>query len=106
MRSLLYILVLLLLTLSLKPCLDRANAAPGEAQAVAMADRHQDHQDDKADGCSPFCACHCCHTHFQPQSTDAVEYADLQEVPIEVDLYKSSFVSPLSYSIWQPPKVA
>ncbi|MFD1187328.1 DUF6660 family protein [Pontibacter rugosus] len=106
MKSLLYILILLLLALSLKPCPDKANAVRSERQVMAVVGLHQDHQDNAADPCTPFCACHCCHTHFQPQSADVVEYADLQEVSHEVDLYKSSFVSSLSYSIWQPPKVA
>ncbi|WP_425568570.1 DUF6660 family protein [Pontibacter saemangeumensis] len=106
MRSLLYILILLLLTLSLKPCLDRANAVSSEPQTETLAGRHQDHQGDRTDGCSPFCACHCCHTHFQPQNTQVVEYASSQEAIQEVDLYRNSFISSPSYSIWQPPKVA
>ncbi|MFB9865571.1 DUF6660 family protein [Rufibacter immobilis] len=106
MRFILSILILLLLTLSLKPCLDRASAVSSERQAVVMADTHQDHQDNNTDGCSPFCVCHCCHTHLQPQITDAAEHAPVQESTQDVDLYKNSFISSLSYSIWQPPKVA
>ncbi|WP_371415972.1 DUF6660 family protein [Pontibacter sp. SGAir0037] len=86
--------------------MDRASAVSSERQAVAMAGTHQDHQDNIADGCSPFCSCHCCHTHFQAQSTAVIEHTSPQQAIQKVDLYKSSFIPFLSYSIWQPPKVA
>ncbi|WP_347160296.1 DUF6660 family protein [Pontibacter chitinilyticus] len=106
MRLALHILTLLLLTLSLKPCADRP--APGERGKVAIvvADLHQDHQDSGADSCLPFCSCHCCHTHFQPQPTQAVEYASLQNVAPRQGQYQSLHVSSRSRAIWQPPQVA
>ncbi|WP_370582906.1 DUF6660 family protein [Pontibacter rufus] len=106
MKSILYILGLLLLALSLKPCPDKASAVRSERQVMAVAGLHQDHQDSGADRCSPFCACHCCHTHYQPQNAAVLEDASSPEVGREVASYRNNFISSLSYSIWQPPKVA
>ncbi|MFD1185853.1 DUF6660 family protein [Pontibacter rugosus] len=106
MRFILSILILLLLALSLKPCMDRGNVQASAQQTVALSDTHQDHEGERTDECTPFCACHCCHTHFQLQNVELAEYASSQYLAQTVDLYKNSFVSSLFYSIWQPPKVA
>ncbi|MCC9137522.1 hypothetical protein LN995_13865 [Pontibacter silvestris] len=94
-----------MLTLSLKPCLDRATAIPGKGEVVTVAGLDQDHQDCGADECSPFCACHCCHTHYQPQNIAVVENVSAPEARHESALYKNSFVFSISRSIWQPPKI-
>ncbi|WP_410896844.1 DUF6660 family protein [Pontibacter sp. E15-1] len=105
MRSIFYILSLLLLTYSLKPCTDSATAILGKGEVVAVADLHQDHQDSSADECSPFCACHCCHTHYQLQSIAVIEDVPVPKASHEFALYKNIFISSSSCSIWQPPKV-
>ena len=106
MRLILYTLILLLLSLSLKPCVDGVKGIPSAQEAVATADKHQGHENKQADECSPFCVCHCCHTHFQAQKIELVEYTTLPEQVQKGILYNRNFIASPSYSIWQPPKVA
>lgn len=106
MRTILFTLTLLLLSLSLKPCVDGVEGIPRAQEAVATYDKHQDHENNQADECTPFCVCHCCHTHFKAQKIELAEYTTLPDQVQKGILYKSNFITSPSYSIWQPPKVA
>ena len=106
MRIILYTLILLLLSLSLKPCVDGVKAMPSVQETVAASDMHQGDENKQADECTPFCACHCCHTHFQVQKAEPAEYASSPYQLQKGDFYNSNFLLSPSYSIWQPPKVA
>ena len=67
MKNLSVLLALYFLSLTAVPCMDRdGEVKDNHEQTVSISQERSghshDHQD-TADGCSPFCLCHCCHTH-------------------------------------------
>ncbi len=66
MKNVSLLLALYFLSLTAVPCMDRAEISDSHDQTITVtmetSGHAHDHQD-TADGCSPFCLCHCCHTH-------------------------------------------
>ena len=59
-----------MLFLALYPCLDIEPEAEAGSQIVQVSDNDvaassSEHEEEHEEGhCSPFCMCHCCHTHI------------------------------------------
>ena len=70
MSVLSYIMSFYMLFLALYPCLDIEPAAQDDSQVVSISDSDlinptpgEDEGEHDEGHCSPFCMCHCCHTH-------------------------------------------
>ncbi|WP_417884943.1 DUF6660 family protein [Zunongwangia sp.] len=66
------ILSILFLSLSFIPCDDVANASESEEHIV----QSYAHQNNDSDLCSPFCQCHCCHSHVVVQDLQVFDIAN------------------------------
>jgi hypothetical protein len=86
------------------PCAD-GDVCADENQTENNLSFVDEHSDEEADLCSPFCVCSCCSSHVnQPK------YFSFSFEPIEsATLYAAmgfSAVQRISHAIWQPPRVA
>ncbi|HBF20185.1 MAG TPA: hypothetical protein DDW81_08800, partial [Cryomorphaceae bacterium] len=68
------ILSIYFLGLSLLPCADFDQVTGEYGQQVFVDHDHSGHTHDipADDQCSPFCMCHCCHTHVVESATIAI----------------------------------
>ena len=84
------------------PCSDTdvsSDAVQTEVSAV-----HVDQGTDlEVDFCSPFCSCHCCHTHLIPDN-QMVSEVIIYPRDLVATIYQKAFTGPL-FLIFQPPKV-
>lgn len=92
---------LFILGLMTIPCSDALASADDAATEIAYSDIDESANFD-GDFCSPFCSCHCCHTHL---------ISDIKKLnePIlfPYDVYKAYYdrviIEP-AFPIFQPPK--
>ncbi|WP_289063379.1 DUF6660 family protein [uncultured Zobellia sp.] len=61
MRLFAIILSVYFLALNVVPCSDEGSVT--EDGVTVSVDNGMDHGHESGDLCSPFCMCHCCHTH-------------------------------------------
>ena len=85
MRILSYILSFYMLFLALYPCLDAEPVAQNDSQWVSLSDSdlinpisEEDQEEHDEDHCSPFCMCHCCHTHIVIGDLPLFSFASIQ----------------------------
>ena len=94
-----------LLVLSCFPCNDSKECNLITQVEVSASNNHQEHNHSK-EACTPFCTCSCCaaSAFYNPISKVQVVNEDFQSIkyPIHVERFKAG----VSYSIWQPPKIA
>lgn len=70
MRILSYILSFYMLFLAFYPCLDIEPVVTDNSQLISLSETQVTHpspteEEEHDEGhCSPFCMCHCCHTHI------------------------------------------
>jgi len=63
-----------------------------------------DHDHNSSDGCTPFCVCHCCHTHvFLPDYLKVAEANPYRQTT--TISYEDSFSSSHLKSLFRPPQV-
>tara|TARA_R110000868_G_scaffold8710_2_gene44661 strand:- start:268 stop:534 length:267 start_codon:yes stop_codon:yes gene_type:complete len=85
------------------PCGDGENGFSVQQEILANHDGdHDGHAD--IDFCSPLCSCHCCHSHIT--TSGFLSYAPRIPFSNEFFSFYSDHLSSLSFSIWQPPKIA
>ena len=102
------ILATLMLYLSGMPC-DDVEVVNNDG-AITYTQTQQDHGHDGgssgSDDCSPFCVCHCCHTHIvipnHPLGTSVAVIQGQQKVDYYQDFYPNGII----YAIWRPPQSA
>lgn len=104
-----FILSLILFGTTLVSCSDVAASVllveKAEVQLIVQSHDHNGAHSETQDLCSPFCSCHCCHTHVVLKN-DATFIGEIEETP-DTPFPHYSFYSPSPYfSIWQPPKIA
>ncbi|MFN0082794.1 MAG: DUF6660 family protein [Ferruginibacter sp.] len=99
------IMSIYLLGLSCIPCGDKEERNAKGAQTIS-AIKHQHQHDNTNDACTPFCSCSCCpaSAFFQPLSHFSIYKVVFPSKKYPV--YNSSFCPQVSFSIWQPPKIA
>ena len=97
------VLALYLSALILFPCYDVV-AEEGIHNEVHLH-THNDQApiDLDADLCSPFCSCHCCHTHVV--SAKKANSQDSYPSSLEYNSYAGGLLINPSFSVWHPPKV-
>ena len=109
MKIVSFILSLILLGVTFVSCRDLAAASlPVQQAEVQLAQQDHDHNDTHSgtqDLCSPFCSCHCCHTHVVLKGDATIDW-DVEEIPHKPSLHYSFYFPNPSFSIWQPPKIA
>lgn len=93
------------LALPVMPCSDQDDCKyPSVEQSAFSTTDHSDHDQD-TENCSPFCMCACCgHSctvqYFQT-ALNLIPPTGSQKIT-----HHSTFVSEVSFSIWQPPKIS
>ncbi|MGB3183525.1 MAG: DUF6660 family protein [Cyclobacteriaceae bacterium] len=98
------ILSLLVLSMVSVPCADAYGLHDDTEQTEDCCDSRTEKQAEHEDECSPFCICHCCHSHT------VVSYPFLFEAGTDLPAVMQSELLPLPTSgfkgaILQPPRV-
>jgi len=93
------------LAISVLPCGDKKDCKNNATDQISLEiSDHSEHEED-TEHCSPFCLCACCGTSYTNHSWS--------NVPDGFDLicnqaflcYKSSLISEVFFSVWQPPNL-
>jgi hypothetical protein len=78
---------------------------PSAEQTASATTDHSSHDND-TENCSPFCMCACCGQSFSFTHFQADLGLNFPTVSQKITVYKASFTSEVSFSIWQPPKIS
>ena len=105
MKLLFLFLSLYLLVLSCIPCNDSKECNMATPVEVYASNNHQEHNHSK-EACTPFCTCSCCaaSAFYNPIGKAQVVKEDFQS--IKYPIHNKNLNTEVSYSIWQPPKIA
>ncbi|MDO6809484.1 hypothetical protein Q4603_12720 [Zobellia galactanivorans] len=102
MKLLTFILSFYFLALNVVPCSDMEPLADGQVSVVADSGDGYGHA--LNDLCSPFCHCHCCHTHTV--SFEIFSFEPFQpSIPQEELAHFDSLGKDISLDLLQPPRV-
>jgi len=95
-----------ILLLAGSPCGDGQECDGEEGIAISMTSKHQEHTH-QSEACTPFCTCSCCaaSTVFQ-FSIASVKIPKTIFAAVKYPQYLVSSRPEISFSIWQPPKIA
>ncbi len=98
-KAISFILSIFILSMVLMPCAD--TPIDGVASDMGIQETEDHNESDHHDLCSPFCTCHCCHTHITQHYTFCLgELTFFKSNPTEKPFL---LVSRISFSIWDPP---
>ncbi|RMA57293.1 DUF6660 family protein [Ulvibacter antarcticus] len=104
MKIMTFLISFYFLALNLVPCND-VNMLQNEISSIVNTENHNgDHEHSSSDLCSPFCHCHCCHTH-------TIEFGVLEFETLPLAMSQRVFTNILGstndflFSILQPPRV-
>lgn len=108
MKLISVILAVLMLYLSGMPCDDVEVADNDGVVSYAQAQDSHDHDGDlpESDGCSPFCACQCCHTHMVIPSHFSTASFVVYTHQDDSNYYQDFYPNGIIYAIWRPPQFA
>lgn len=101
MKSFVYILTLLVLILSARPCVDKPSDSILQNQEISQT-ANQDNHKTSGDFCSPFCTCQCCQTAFFV--SDGTLVSPASELLFSYSQYSSNFKSLDPSELLIPPK--
>ena len=105
MKIFAFIMAFTILALSVMPCMDGSFANNGKVNTeVSKTDNQKEHGN--TDDCSPFCTCSCCSASVIHQTLSFNYFYKPVFQEKKYSAYKPSFYSDISFSIWQPPKIA
>ncbi|MFS4416022.1 DUF6660 family protein [Maribacter sp. 2307ULW6-5] len=103
MRFLAIILSLYFLALNVMPCGDDGEISDSVTTEFQVdLDHNQDHGD--CELCSPFCQCHCCHSHTLVFGLDIFEPIEPTVVQESFSHFESVSEDPV-FTLFQPPKI-
>ena len=95
-KSISFILSFMTLVMILSPCADGSETDDTSLEVISTLDDSHQH-----DACSPFCSCHCCHSHVtQLCVLCSGEYDFFISLP---SVQSFPLLSRISFSIWDPP---
>lgn len=97
------ILAVFFLSLIVLPCADGTPDECGVEVHFHPGQGHDHEQEPHADFCSPFCSCHCCHTHFIVKNFNILS-SEIEYIETLIP-YISHRYPQASPAIWQPPRV-
>jgi len=103
MRFFAYILSLYVLVLTTIPCVDVQK--DDNLHKIELENSASEHHNHETDNCSPFCTCDCCVSPiiYQANNLQLNYFSLAQNISSE---YKSTFITSLFATIWQPPKLS
>lgn len=100
------ILSLIILMLSFTPCADSSDYSKTSENIVVSVFEQDNHQKNHSDLCSPLCMCNCCGTVVAQIGMQFFKINEISAIPSgEETSFRLPIVSPLFYSIWEPPKI-
>jgi hypothetical protein len=105
MKFLFFFLGFFLLYLSCLPCSDSTECNAKAEVKISASTNHQEHNHTK-EACTPFCTCSCCAASAFYNSLNKVQAVKIAFQSEKYPLHNENFNSEVSYSIWQPPKIA
>ena len=90
--------------LAVMPCSDKDNCiGNGKTTISCISENHCQDNEHRDGPCSPLCMCHCCGGVALIVHSKYIKFISF---PIRQNsIYPESFISEVSISIWQPPKV-
>ncbi len=104
MKIVAFILSILILVMSVKPCSDGSIVTSSES--IEYSGCHHDSSDrhgDDEDGCSPFCVCQCCGiTLIMPEFRPSYEVLDDFHFGYSF-LYSFDYSFDYTTGVWHPP---
>ncbi|WP_155839648.1 DUF6660 family protein [Aquimarina latercula] len=102
MKYLAIILSVYFVALNFVPCgdIDFTNHETGNV-SIESFDANHDHA---CEFCSPFCNCHCCHTHVINEQHFWYEI-DYVVISKKVSSREQGFLQDVSFRFFQPPKI-
>ena len=95
----------LLVALSCMPCTDDADGVKADSAKTELSKSTTPLQDNRADGCSPFCTCNCCTAFafiFNPTQTGHSYLPQSEKIAVHLP----ATVSEISLPVWQPPQLS
>jgi hypothetical protein len=105
MKIFAFIMAFTVIALSIMPCMDESEFNLAKVKtAVSKATSQSEHQE--SDNCSPFCSCSCCSASVTYQLIGYSYCLTSQFQGKKYSTYTSSSYSEMSFTIWQPPKLA
>jgi hypothetical protein len=105
MRSIAFILALIVLALSCLPCADAACAMNSDNARTELAKMPaQQHDEHHNDACSPFCHCTCCASFSINYSVATISVLMLYNSK-SFATYLPDNIIEVSLPVWQPPQL-
>ena len=101
MKIFAYILSIVVLVLSVNPCIDEPADSVLQKNDLTQSTSNNNHQND-TNHCSPFCTCQCCQTNFYVSNITSL--APSNELGIRYNDYSQSFQSLELFDFYIPPK--
>ena len=102
MRSVALIFAIFFAGLTVIPCTD-AEIAEDTIETV-LEDGLEHQHDSESDLCTPFCVCHCCHTHLIIQQSFMSDLV-IRSFPTTKSAYTDPITTGFVGSLLQPPQV-
>lgn len=105
MKSISFILGVLILVMALKPCAD--GGCSDETAATEICDSSQEnHKDEHTDSCAMFCVCNCCGVLVVHQKPTMYTLHSKNEITTKLNShYESNYRFDILFVIWQPPQL-
>jgi hypothetical protein len=101
MKIFAYILSIVVLVLSVNPCIDKPMDNTLQKNELTQSTNNNNHQND-TDHCSPFCTCQCCQTNYYVSNVTSLSPSN--ELGISYNDYSQSFQSLELFDFYIPPK--
>ncbi|WP_425550444.1 DUF6660 family protein [Algivirga pacifica] len=101
MRIGVFILSLLVVIFSLVPCGDE----PSSYESISIEAKQHQRDSDHHDTCSPFCACHCCHSHFIVYQKYTIFLVKDFSLSIQKSVYNNHIEQGYTFQLLHPPQV-
>ncbi|VXB83261.1 conserved hypothetical protein [Maribacter litoralis] len=102
MKSLSFILAVLMLTLTAKPCSDGQNFEDQQQEELSL---DHNHQDDNDDSCPITCICSCCGMSIAYEPLTPFEFTFHSSISTLLTTnYQSIYRFDFHSNIWQPPQ--
>lgn len=102
MKSISFVIGVLLLALALKPCSDGFNS---EHDTITETSTEHSHQNDHDDSCAILCVCNCCGVLivYQKPATYSLQGKIIISTALQ-SYYESHYRFDRLFNIWQPPQ--
>jgi hypothetical protein len=104
-RYISFLLASYILVVVCMPCNDDEVCIDEAKNPIASVVEEHEHSPSEVDLCSPFCICNCCHSTISQPKYFSFGFHPMENTDFNATIKPHSIQS-ISYSIWQPPKLA